>query len=197
MRDKGGLCRPYPVIFRDHLVIMRRTLIICLLICAVLAAVDIFGRARVIDGDTLQIGQTRIRLHGIDAPEASQTCLDSGGQAAACGAAATRAMQVVVGTNTVHCAPRDIDRYGRTVSSGAVGGRDLGQDMVASGLAIAYRQYSMDYVQFEPAAQAKGLSVWAVQMRDPADFRAAKADSPAAPDGCAIKGNISRSGNIY
>jgi endonuclease YncB( thermonuclease family) len=133
MRDKGGLCRPYPVNFRDHLVIMRRTLIICLLICVVLAAADIFGRARVIDGDTLQIGQTRIRLHGIGAPEASQICLDSGGQAAACGAAATRAIQVVVGTNTVHFAPRDIDRYGRTLASCPALGRLLARQRAGPG----------------------------------------------------------------
>jgi endonuclease YncB( thermonuclease family) len=176
---------------------MRKSLTICLLLCAVPAAADISGRARVIDGDTLQIGQTRIRLHGIDAPEASQTCLDTGGVAAACGLAATRAMQVLIGTDTVHCTPRDIDRYGRTVARCDVGGRDLGRDMVASGLAIAYRQYSMDYVPAEQAAQAKGLGVWAVQMQNPADFRAAKADQPAAPDGCAIKGNISGSGSIY
>jgi len=35
----------------------------------------IVGWARVIDGDTIDISGTRIRLDGIDAPESSQTCL--------------------------------------------------------------------------------------------------------------------------
>jgi endonuclease YncB( thermonuclease family) len=34
-------------------------------------AMEIAGTARVVDGDTLEIGAQSIRLHGIDAPEAS------------------------------------------------------------------------------------------------------------------------------
>lgn len=34
------------------------------------------GPARVVDGDTLQLGRTYVRLFGIDAPEAGQTCGD-------------------------------------------------------------------------------------------------------------------------
>ena len=33
------------------------------------------GTARVIDGDTISIADTRIRLWGIDAPERERTCL--------------------------------------------------------------------------------------------------------------------------
>ena len=36
------------------------------------------GRARVIDGDTLVLKEGRIRLSGIDAPEAAQSCLFEG-----------------------------------------------------------------------------------------------------------------------
>src|SRR5262249_6768093 len=42
-------------------------------------ATDIIGGARVIDGDTIAIGSRAIRLHGIDAPETDQMCLDSHG----------------------------------------------------------------------------------------------------------------------
>ena len=34
----------------------------------------IFGQAKIIDGDSIKIGDTRIRLHGIDTPELRQTC---------------------------------------------------------------------------------------------------------------------------
>ena len=32
------------------------------------------GSARIVDGDTLEVRGTRIRLHGIDAPESGQSC---------------------------------------------------------------------------------------------------------------------------
>jgi len=33
------------------------------------AHADITGKPRVVDGDTIHIGKTKIRLHGVDAPE--------------------------------------------------------------------------------------------------------------------------------
>ena len=35
---------------------------------------DIVGSAYVIDGDTIKINDTRVRLNGIDTPESQQTC---------------------------------------------------------------------------------------------------------------------------
>jgi len=42
---------------------------------------------RIIDGDTLAIGSTKIRLEGIDAPETDQFCLNVGGVRWTCGIA--------------------------------------------------------------------------------------------------------------
>ena len=41
------------------------------------ALADITGKPRVVDGDTIHIGKTKIRLHGIDAPETKQECYRS------------------------------------------------------------------------------------------------------------------------
>src|SRR5262249_61381782 len=60
--------------------------------CAGGSAADVIeGSATVTDGDTIRVGDTRIRLHGIDAPETSQTCNAAGGGAWACGAGGARA----------------------------------------------------------------------------------------------------------
>ena len=44
--------------------------------------------ARIVDGDTLAIGETKIRLEGIDAPESDQLCLDRNAVKWNCGIAA-------------------------------------------------------------------------------------------------------------
>lgn len=49
---------------------------------------DFVGQASVIDGDTLEIHGTRIRLWGIDAPESSQLCRGEDGLQYSCGAQA-------------------------------------------------------------------------------------------------------------
>jgi endonuclease YncB( thermonuclease family) len=49
------------------------------------------GIARVVDGDTIDIGDTRIRLEGIDAPETGQTCKRKWFGSWPCGAVATTA----------------------------------------------------------------------------------------------------------
>ena len=47
------------------------------------AAAEIIGVASVIDGDTLEIHDRRIRLDAIDAPESTQLCLRKAGRSAA------------------------------------------------------------------------------------------------------------------
>lgn len=172
-------------------------LIICLLICAGAARADLVGPARIIDGDTVQIGTTIIRLHGIDAPEATQTCNTAQGVAFACGVVATQALAQLVGTVRVDCTPLDVDRYGRTVAHCAVAGRDLGRDMVARGYATAYRRYSRAYVTEEDAARGDRRGFWSGTMLDPAAFRAAQVAVPDTATTCPIKGNISAGGHIY
>lgn len=49
------------------------------------SAADLVGRASVVDGDTIELHGTRIRLYRIDAPESARLCRDSQGMEYCCG----------------------------------------------------------------------------------------------------------------
>jgi endonuclease YncB( thermonuclease family) len=130
------------------------------------------GPARVIDGDTIAIGEEHFRLFGIDAPEHDQTCQDGGGQVYACGTAATDALRSMVGNQAVTCKGLDVDRYGRTVAVCSIAGvGDLGQQLVAWGLAVAYVHFSKRYLPDQAAAQTAHRGLWAGQFVMPWDWR--------------------------
>jgi endonuclease YncB( thermonuclease family) len=74
------------------------------------------GSATVIDGDTVVVNDTHIRLHGIDAPEADQTC-SVGVQTYACGTAATEALRDLLRGQTLSCLGMGLDPYGRTLAA--------------------------------------------------------------------------------
>jgi|TARA_B100002003_G_scaffold228676_1_gene237250 endonuclease YncB( thermonuclease family) len=61
------------------------------------AMADVTGKPHVVDGDTIWIGETKIRLHGIDAPEAKQECLRGDGVSYHCGEAATDTLRALIG----------------------------------------------------------------------------------------------------
>jgi endonuclease YncB( thermonuclease family) len=163
------------------------------------AAQSISGPVRVIDADTLDVGGTRVRLHGIDAQEIGQMCELADGRRWACGAwASARVRSMFQGAWAV-CERRDTDHYGRAVARCRVDGADIGARLVREGLAEAYRRYSLDYVDAEKAAFFAGRGIWRGRVEAPEAYRSGLAD-PAprqAGRGCAIKGNISANGRIY
>ncbi len=90
----------------------------------------------VVDGDTLILargrGQVTVRIYGIDAPE--------GGQAFGDRAKAQLASRVL--GKLVDVLLRDVDVYGRLVAELQLEGGDIGEELVQSGAAWHYRQYS-------------------------------------------------------
>ena len=151
---------------------LRLTLTLCLLLLPLsISAETITGVASVTDGDTLEIRGTRIRLHGIDAPESSQHCVRPSGQDWRCGQLAALALSDRIGRRSVSCEERDIDRYGRTIAVCSQGGVDLNSWMVREGWAVAYRQYSQDYVREEAEARSAGRNIWSGSFVMPWDWR--------------------------
>ena len=169
--------------------------------CAGGSAADVIaGPATVTDGDTIRVGNTRIRLHGIDAPETAQSCNAVGGGTWPCGTEATRVLRYAIAGHDVSCVPVTLDRYGRTVARCFVGTKDIQADMVRQGLAWAFVRYSTDYVPQETEAHAAHRGIWQAETQTAWDFRAtrwAELDQ-TAPEGCPIKGNVNSHGErIY
>jgi endonuclease YncB( thermonuclease family) len=124
----------------------------------------------VIDGDTLSLGDARIRLFGIDAPEADQFC-EVEQASVPCGAIAREALVGFVAGATVRCDQQDTDRYGREVSRCYADGYDLSAGLARTGLAVAYRQYSSLYVAEEEQARSFGRGMWKGTFEMPWDWR--------------------------
>ena len=120
---------------------------------------DPAGRARVIDGDTIEVGSARIRPLGVDAPESAQSCL-AGGRRWPCGEHATRALAGPIDGRSVACEERDRDRYGRIVAVCRRDGEDVNAWRVRDGWAMACRRYSTAYVDQVAAAKAARRGVW-------------------------------------
>ena len=131
----------------------------------------IVGVASVIDGDTIEIHDQRIRLFGIDAPESSQLCVRTTGERWRCGQQASFALADRIGRATVSCQPRDLDRYGRVVAVCFKGNEDLNRWMVANGWAVAFRRYSLDYVSDEAAARRGQINIWSGEFEMSWDWR--------------------------
>ena len=161
----------------------------------------IVGTASVIDGDTIEIHGTRIRLHGVDAPENAQRCTRPTGELWRCGQQAALALSDRLGRRPVNCDERGQDRYGRAIAVCMLNSEDLNHWLVAQGWAVAYRRFSADYVETEEAARAAGVGIWSGSFEMPWDYRArrwAEATQKAPNPDCPIKGNINRDGErIY
>ncbi|WP_406235740.1 thermonuclease family protein [Isoptericola jiangsuensis] len=130
----------------------------------------IVGQSSVVDGDTIEIRGVRIRLAGVDAPESSQQC-GKAGEEWPCGQKAALALSDWLGSRTVSCNPAGNDRYQRTLARCFVGTEDVQAWLVLNGWALAYRQYSTDYVAAEEVAQARRAGVWVSEFTMPWKWR--------------------------
>ena len=124
-----------------------------------------------IDGDTIEIAGERIRLHGIDAPEAYQCCLDDAGKRWRCGQDATFALGNMIGDHWITCKGDERDKYGRLIAVCYGGPYDLNAEMVRQGWALAYRQFSSEYVPEEDDARLHKRGLWRGEFVPPWEWR--------------------------
>src|SRR4051812_28691696 len=104
---------------------------------------EISGAAHVIDGDTIEIGATKVRLFGIDAPESAQTCRAVVEKAYPCGEAATARVRQMTEGRPITCKGHEHDRYGRLLGVCSVGGVEINRTLVP----IYHMPWQRDYAK--------------------------------------------------
>lgn len=139
---------------------------------------NLSGTAQVIDGDTISIRQSRIRIGGIDACERDQVGT-KGGRTWHCGRDARAYMRRLVAGRHLQCRVFDIDRYGRSVAQCFSQGRDVGLAMIEAGLAEAVSrwlpsQHPIDMAGYkfaETRARQRRLGIWSAEIESPQEHR--------------------------
>ena len=138
---------------------------------------DEFIVYQIIDGDSLKRDKKRYRLQGIDAPELKQLCwIDN--QPWSCGEAAGDYLRSIQGREGLFCIKVDEDRYRRDIVKCSVqtndGIKDVGSIMVEEGYALAYRQYSKEYIEEEKRAKDMKKGIWKSRFIYPWEWRREK-----------------------
>ena len=124
----------------------------------------------VVDGDTIKIGDVKIRFSGIDAPEINQTCVASEGKVA-CGKISRDILITKVTNNKISCTDEGKDFYGRVLGECFVNGESLSRYLVREGFAFAYRKYSDKFILDEEYAKSNRLGMWSMKFQYPWDYR--------------------------
>jgi endonuclease YncB( thermonuclease family) len=95
------------------------------------------GRNCVVDGDTFYLDGEKIRIAGIDAPETHPSRCAREDQL---GSAATSRLHELLNAGEIRLVrgERDRDRHGRQLRDVEVGGQDIGELLIAEGVARPY-----------------------------------------------------------
>jgi endonuclease YncB( thermonuclease family) len=124
------------------------------------------GKAHVIDGDTLDVGERRIRLVGIDAPELAQTC-NGPSNLRRCGKLAAEFLSARIEGQRLSCVVHKIDAYERSIASCKLRDSDLSTLLVDEGYAFPFVRFSQRFVELEADARKRRARLWRAEIEPP------------------------------
>ncbi len=124
-----------------------------MLIALTVVAVVLLSEPRVVDGDTLHDGRRETyRVENLDAPEMGRRARCPSERALA-QAAHDEVVRLVTGARRVEAVESGRrDRYDRNLARIEIDGRDLGETLIARGLARPWRGRSSDFCDGQPIA---------------------------------------------
>ena len=146
-------------------------LIVTFFLNQTLYGIEIYGKPKIIDGDTIRINNKKIRLEGIDAPEIKQQCKKPSLKISAiigfefnknysCGVMAKKKLVDKINNSKIKCISSSKDRYKRFLATCFKDKINLNKWMLRNGNAVAYKRYSKDYLRDEAYAKENTLGVW-------------------------------------
>ena len=112
---------------------------------------------RVVDGETLRLGDRVLRLYGLDAPARGQAC----GAVSDCGGMAASELARLVRDRALECRIQGQDRFGRAFGICRAGGVEVNASLVASGWATADAVALPALAGIEAQARAGRRGMWA------------------------------------
>ena len=159
-----------------------RFIIIFLIFVFNVAAEEISGTPKIIDGDTVHINNYKFRLEGIDAPEMKQQCKKESFKISStigfsfykdysCGKVSKAKLKAKINGSKIKCISKSKDRYKRYIATCFKEETNLNQWMVRNGYAIAYRKYSKKYTPDEDFAKENKLGLWQGKFMKPEKWR--------------------------
>ena len=135
-------------------------------------AKEIYGNPRIIDGDSLEIKNEKIRFLGIDAFEKKQECIRKDGTKYKCGEAAISNLLMIISGQPVRCVTKKKDHYKRWLAICYIGTLDINENMVLYGNAFSYM--SKKYKTAENEAKKVSAGAWAGEFIFPWEWRKIK-----------------------
>ena len=124
------------------------------------------GKARIIDGDTIEINKEKIRFGGINSPERNEFGYRL----------AKDKLTEKIAKNIITCVrEKNKDKYRRTVAECFINGESLSSFMVKKGYACDYIYYSKGkYAKEQKYAKANKLGIWKMKYNTSWEYKCRK-----------------------
>ena len=158
------------------------------------------GRAMVAGPGSVRIGQTTIRLSGIEAPDRDQVCTRPGNRRWRCGDAAVQALTRMAGGRNLACEVRAADAQGVVQGTCQENKADIGAALVKGGHVFAATGFRSPYAREETEARTAKLGIWSGEPAERPEAWRSRVWAEAqkrTPDGCPIKGRVAGNARVY
>jgi len=158
------------------------------------------GTASATRGDGLRLNGQALKLTGIEAPELEQDCGGKGREGRwRCGTAAREQLNALVRAKKVRCELGSASAGQPIPATCTIGTQDIAAEMVSRGHVFATAGLFSSYGRHEQDARNAGRGIWRGTAERPDVFRNRlwEAATKSAPQGCPIKGQITRNDRVY